>query len=100
MAFRKNPDSAAPFLRTCNSATESTPPESPMARRLPRRSIEPRNRPTSAMTSPLGRFLELAIGHYALEALLDQLFGLFLLHLLERLGERLAQRLSRPRRSR
>src|SRR2546426_8243398 len=55
--------------------------------------MEPRNRPTSAMSSPLGRFLELAIGHHALEALLDQLFGLFLLQLLERLGERLAQRL-------
>src|SRR5207244_4487179 len=55
--------------------------------------MEPRNRPASATSSPLGRFLELAIGHNALEALLDQLFGLFLLQLLERLGERLAQRL-------
>jgi hypothetical protein len=61
----------------CSRTTESTPPDKPTASRF----------------LPLGRFLELAISHQALEAALDELFRLLLLELLERLGERFLERL-------
>src|SRR5687768_10998043 len=74
-------------LNRCSRTTESTPPESATVMRFPR------NDRRSALA--LGGFLELAIAHQPLEALLDELFRLFFAQLLQRLGERLAQRLRR-----
>src|SRR5262245_6101212 len=47
----------------------------------------------NACALALGCFLELAIAHQPLEALLDELLWLLFAQLLERLAERLAQRL-------
>src|SRR6185436_10813553 len=69
---------------------ESTPPERPTATRLPRRSCARKNARTAR--SALGGFLEPAIAHQALEALLDELLRLLFLHLPQRLDERLLQR--------
>src|SRR5918999_6140322 len=71
--------------KRCRSTTESTPPDNATATRFPAKA--------ASSGSALGSFLELAIAHQPLEALLDELFGLFLLQLLQRLGERLSQRL-------
>src|SRR6266545_1227995 len=90
MAERRNPNSAASSCNTCSRTTESTPPESPTATRLPRRSCARRKARTAA--SALGGFLELAIAHQALEALFDELLRLLLLHLPQRFDERLLQR--------
>src|SRR5687768_11109862 len=75
------------------------PPERPTARRLPRSRASAAASLAAgiALAIPrpflaLGGFLEAAIGHQTLEALFDQLPGLFLLQVGERLGERLLQR--------
>src|SRR5688572_3240146 len=63
----------------CSRTTESTPPE----------------RATAVRGLALARFLELAMAHQALKPLLDELARLFLLQLLQRLGERFLERLRR-----
>src|SRR3954471_16768045 len=73
------------WTRACSSTTESTPPESPMTKRLPRTSTIARR--TAAGTSALLGFLELAIAHEPFQPAFDQLFRLLLLHLLQRLGQ-------------
>src|SRR6185436_20599257 len=78
------------------------PPESATAMRFPRFSCKKNWVPAFAGTTEsrffraclaLRSFLELAIAHQPLEALLDELLRLLFAQLLERLGERLAQRL-------
>src|SRR6267378_7685354 len=84
---------AATFPRlaaACSSTTESTPPESATRMRLPCNSSSAR--PTTALTSALLGFPELAIAHEPFEPRLHQLFRLLLLDLFQRLGERALER--------
>src|ERR1043165_496223 len=75
-------------FRRWSRTTESMPPERPTAMRLLPCACR------NARALALAGFLELAIAHQPLEALLDELLRLLFAQCLQRLGERLAQRLA------
>src|SRR5882672_4966680 len=97
-ARREYRSSGASSSRIESSATESTPPERPSARCEPGASAGASDAATlTARSLELG-FLELAIAHQALEALLDEFLRVLVAELAQCVGERLFQVLGRRRR--